>query len=149
MGGPLFDCYVLAPRRTADAAMEFLDRFLPEREAQFDPSDPSDVLGVPEGASTRHIAEFLEVHPDVAYSMYWRHSEDGAPSTAILQYTADAHLILGLARCTEDDPACAKQVLAEMMATVAAQDGYAAVEEAPALSRKDFLRRVATRGGTV
>jgi len=81
--------------------------------------------------------------------MYWKHSEDRVPSIAILQYTADGHLILGLARCSENHPACAKKVLAEMMATVAAEAGYAAVEDAPALSRKEFLKKVATHGGTV
>jgi hypothetical protein len=31
MAGPLFDCYVIAPDRTAAFAARFLDEFLPER----------------------------------------------------------------------------------------------------------------------
>jgi len=141
MKGPLFDCYVLAPERTADVAMAFLDRFLPERVAQFEACDPSDVLGVPRGTSIPDVAVFLEVNPSVAYSMYWRHRAEDSPVVATLAFTADAQLILGLSCCYDDDPECADRTLGEMMAAVGAEYGYTAVEAAPALRRDDFIRR--------
>lgn len=140
MNGPLFDCYVLAPDRTADIAMAFLDRFLPDRVAQFEASDPSDVLGVPRGTPLRDVASFLEVNPSVAYSMYWRHRANDSPVVATLAFTADAHLILGLSSCDDDDPECADRTLREMMAASGAEYGYTAVETAPALSREEFVR---------
>jgi hypothetical protein len=145
MNGPLFDCYVLAPERTADIAMAFLDRLLRDRVAQFEACDPSDVLGVPRGKSIRDVASFLEANPSVAYSMYWRHRTDDPPWFATLAFTADAHLILGLSPCIDDDPECAARTVGEMMAAVGAACGYTAVESAPALNREEFLRKGATQ----
>jgi hypothetical protein len=142
MSGPLFDCYVLAPQRTAEIAIAFLERFLPARDAQFEPSDPSDVLGLPRGVSTQEIVSFLEANPDVAYSMYWRRRGGDTSLFAILAFTADAQLILGLSSCRDDDPECAQETLEEIIDAVGAEYGYAAVEAAPAASREDFLRRV-------
>lgn len=136
MSGPLFDCYVLAPTRTAATAMAFLDRFLPEREAAFESWDPADVLGVPTGASTGEIADFLEANSDVRYTMYWRHSEGRPPYFAMVSFTADGQLILGLSPCHDDDPDRARRAIREMMAAVSAEHGYVALEEAPASSRE-------------
>jgi hypothetical protein len=55
MPGPLIDCYVLAPQPSANLARRFLEHFLPQREASFDPSDPIDVLGLTAGSSIRDV----------------------------------------------------------------------------------------------
>lgn len=36
----LNDCYVLAPKRSAELALSFLNHFLPRREPCFAPEDP-------------------------------------------------------------------------------------------------------------
>jgi len=141
MNGPLFDCYVLAPSRTAQVAIGFLDHFIPNRVARFDLSDPSEVLGLPGDASITDAVAFLEANPRVAYSMYWSRAGDDSPLLATLAFTADAELILGLSYCSDNDPHCASQTLEEMILAVGATHGYATVEEAPALTRTEFLRK--------
>ena len=76
MPGASFDCYVLAPDRSADLAERFLDKFLPEREPSFDPADPSEVLGVPITSTLREVLQFLEANPTRDYSMCWSNTNE-------------------------------------------------------------------------
>jgi hypothetical protein len=142
MPGPLFDCYVLATDRSADLAVRFLDRFLPEREPSFDPADPSEVLGVPTTSTIRKILEFLEANPACAYSLYWRNPKGVAPFRAMLVFTDDGHLILGLSPSLDDDQSVARAALSEMKTFAGSRLGYFGIEEAPVGSRGEFIDRV-------
>jgi hypothetical protein len=55
----LNDCYVLAPRRSADVASEFIMRFVPRREPAFAPEDPSEVLDLPTAVTWHRFADAL------------------------------------------------------------------------------------------
>ena len=138
---PLIDCYVLAPQRSADLARRFLDYFLPQREASFDPNDPIDVLGLPSGSSISDALDFLEQHANVGYSMYWRNTLDRAPYHAFLAFTSDGCLILGLSPCEDDRETEADRWVEEMKRFAAARHGFWRVEEAPPLNREEFQQR--------
>jgi hypothetical protein len=141
MPGPLYDCYVLAPRRSAEIAARFLDRFIPERRPSFDPDDPHQVIGVPQGSTVEEVLRFLESNPTVPYTMYWSNERAGPPYNAILSFTEDGCLILGISPSYDHDEVLARQTLAELKQFAASSQGYASVEEPPAGSRQEFLSR--------
>jgi hypothetical protein len=60
MAGPLIDCYVLAPNRTAVAVRSFLNEFLPNHQASLNENDPAEVLGLPMEVSLDAILDYLE-----------------------------------------------------------------------------------------
>jgi hypothetical protein len=91
-----FDCYVMAPDRSARLARRFLDSFVPGAlTPAFDELDPIDQLGPEAGTTLTSWLEFLETHSSVAYAMYW-HAEHGEVLTATLDFTDDGELILGI-----------------------------------------------------
>src|SRR5690606_3700933 len=79
MPGPLSDCYVLSPSRSSADALLFLRTFVPDHSPQWDDSDPSEVLGTPIDMTLTQITQFLEAHPELAYSMYFRNNAAGQP----------------------------------------------------------------------
>ncbi len=74
----MIDCYVLTEKRSSILAENFIDHFMPNREASFSPEDPSDVLGVSPSLSLPDIFQFLQDHTDLEYLMYW-HNKDHQP----------------------------------------------------------------------
>jgi len=142
MPGPMSDCYVLAPDRSAYLALKFLDQFVPFREPTWDAADPVDVLGVSPDSSFEGILEFLEQHVDRDYSMYLRNTGAGSPYYAILAYREDGSVIFGLSG--DEDEQAALELLGRLEG-FAGSAGYWSVEEAPAGSRGEFRARVETQ----
>ena len=139
MPGPMSDCYVLSPNRSADFALAFLDRFLPSREPTWDATEPIDMLGASPNDSLEDILEFLECHADRGYSMYLRNLERRSPYYAILAYCEDGCLVLGLSG-DEDE-----QVVMDLLSRLqdfAGSTGYWSVEEPPPRHREEFCARV-------
>ena len=141
MPGPLYDCYVLAAHRSAEIAVRFLDEFMPERRPSFDADDPPEVLGLPRGCTVSEVLQFLEANPTCAYSMYWSNERTGPPYNAVVSFTEDGCLILGLSSAYDDEEILAHQTLSELKEFTASCWGYAGVEEPPALSGEAFVSR--------
>jgi hypothetical protein len=147
---PLYDCYVLAPKRSAELAQRFLDHFLPEREPGFAPEDPAQVLGLPEATTLEDVVRYLEDHPERTYAMYWRSKTATSPFYAIVAFGPDGCLVLGLSPSSEEDAyghAHALAVLAEMKEFAGAEPGYTGVEEPPEITRRAFITRAAAEPG--
>ena len=142
MSGPLSDCYVLAVSRSSADALRFLQTFVPDHTFQWDESDPSDVLGVSPGLTLPELTQFLEAHPQLSYSMYFRNNSGSAPYFAILSYCSDGALIYGLCG---DEPEASAMALLNRLEAHAGSLGYWSVEEAPACSKQEFF----TRAGNV
>lgn len=142
MPGPLYDCYVLAPRRSSEIAAQFLNHFMPERRPQFEATDPHQVLGVAQDATDEETLRFLESDPTRAYSMYWTNRRAGSPYNAIVSFTEDGCLILGLSPSYDDEEPLAIRALEQLKVFAESSLGYVGVEEAPALSRRAFVSRV-------
>ncbi len=139
MSGPMSDCYVLSPDRSADFALAFLDKFLPSREPTWDAADPIDILGVPPNHSLEDILKFLEDHAGRSYSIYLSNLEQRSPYYAILAYCEDGSLILGLSG--DEDEQAALELLGRLEDFTGAT-GYWSVEEAPPGDRKEFSARI-------
>jgi hypothetical protein len=142
MPGPLFDCYVLAPERTADWAERFLDEFLPERTPSFEESDPSEVLGLPKGITITELFRFLEEHPQTDYRMYWQHTACIEPYHAHLAFNPDGSLVLGLSPYTDDHLDKARHYLRRMEAFAGTGPGLLFCEEPAPGTREDFRNAI-------
>lgn len=141
MPGPLIDCYVLAPARSAQLAELFLERFVPERSPSFEADDPAQVLGVSPDTSPEAVMAFLVENPTIEYWMYWNNERDALPSNALVAFNDDGSLVFGLAAAYDDEPHVALVTLAAMKRLVGSSCGYTTVEQAPASSRVEFLAR--------
>jgi len=84
------------------------------------------------------ITQFLEAHPELAYSMYFRNNAAGQPYFAILCYCGDGSLIFGLSG--EESGASASCLLGRLEAH-AGSKGYWSVEEVPPDSKREFFTR--------
>ncbi len=138
MPGPMSDCYVLAPDRSAAVALRFLTMFVPENTLACEPGDPADALGISADSGVVGIAAFLAEHPDRSYCLYFTNSTKRSPYFAILSYGEDGSLVLGLSG--DEEPAAARALLGRLE-HFAGSTGYWSVEEAPAGSRREFLSR--------
>jgi hypothetical protein len=138
MPGLLFDCYVLAPERTAKFALRFLDRFLPEREPSFALEDPAEVLSLPPSSPIEDVLLYLEQHPTSAYSMYWRSRSGSDPYHAIVAFNDDGSLVLGLSPATDDHPDVARGYLRDLERYAGTEPGLLLFEQPPPDSRADF-----------
>jgi hypothetical protein len=139
MPGPMSDCYVLSPNRSADFALAFLDEFLPSREPTWNAAEPVDILGLSPNHSLKDILKFLEYHTDRSYSMYLRNLERRSPHYAILAYCEDGSLILGLSG--DEDEQVAPELLSRLE-NFTGSTGYWSVEEAPPGDREEFGARI-------
>jgi len=139
MPGPMNDCYVIAPSRSAYLALEFLKHFVPSHEPTWDETDPAEVLGVARNASLEDVLEFLEQNVEREYTMYLRNRESTSPYFAILAYLDDGALIFGL---SGDDEEQATLRMLDQLERFAGFRGYWGFEEPPAISREEFLARV-------
>jgi hypothetical protein len=137
MGG-FSDCYVLAKNRTSETAFGFLEKFASNSEPCWDPIDPIEVIGSPEGLTIQQLTHFLELRPNLDYSMYFRNQSNAAPYYSILTYNPDGSLILGLSG--DPNESCAIELLRELELYSGTQ-GYWTVEEAPVSSAEEFLAR--------
>jgi hypothetical protein len=142
MPGPLYDCYVLATHRCSEIAVRFLDQFMPERRPSFHADDPAEALGLPRSSTFSEVLQFLEANPTRAYSMYWSNERAGPPYNAVLSFTEDGCLILGLSSAYDDQEILAHQTLSELKEFAESCWGYTGVEEPPAGSRNEFVSRV-------
>src|SRR5882672_8659042 len=92
------DIYVLASSRTEATVRAFLKRFLPDR------AETASEYWIPQHVDTPHTvlqssAEVIAYccgHSSAPQSIYWRRIGDDGPAYAMVFFTADGHLILGL-----------------------------------------------------
>ena len=134
------DCYSMSPERNASTASRFLDRFVPNREAIWDPSDPTDVLGIRAGHGFTELLQFLELQRQAEYTMYFRNKESHQPGYAILAWCSDGSLILGLSTA-----GAGSSLLADL-GSFTGSPGYCGGEEAPAATAAEFKSRLAAAG---
>ena len=94
------ELYALSLNRSAIFANSFLRKFLPQRTEGADDYSVPQYSQVPSHRfrSVEELLKFLEKNPVEEYGIYWNSCEDGGEVLqAMLFYTSDNHLILGLA----------------------------------------------------
>lgn len=130
------EIYALSLTRSAALAESFLDKFLPIR-AVFANEFP-----VPEFSDTptqtfRLVDEllvFLEANQAEPYSIYWNSRNDGTIRQAMLFYTSDKHLIVGLAVM----PNMSKELFSLLLEFTGSKFGIFGSEQPPPETAREF-----------
>jgi len=135
MGG-VADSYVLVQGRSFDLVMQFLDRFLQQREqaaAEYE---------VPRFSDTprfvfRHAVDLMAYcakYLDEPHAIYFRNTTAGEPAHAMIFYTADGEMILGLSTQVSR----AGRFLDELKAFAGSDTGYIDYETPPPDTAAEF-----------
>jgi len=134
---PCIDCYTMINRRDKQTAIEFLDTFLPRRRWLDYDSEAADAQ-----------MTFLEAHPKRLRTLYAVNEGAPEPNYAMLGYTRDGHMTLGLS-CEEEHPELATEYLRQLQALAGTDHGYCGAEVAPPVSFSEYEASVhAYRSGS-
>lgn len=131
------EIYVLSESRAADFSVRFLNEFLPDRIPASDDYYVPELSDTPSRVfySDVDILEFLETNAAEPYGLYWNSAfEDQQVHQAMLFYTRDNHLILGLAVT----PQSASDYFRRMMDFAQAKVGYFGAEQRPPETSAEF-----------
>jgi hypothetical protein len=141
-----YDVYALAPHRTVEAVERFLARFAPAHEPAADEYEvpryadaPAIVFRTP-----GELVAYCVGHPAEPHGVYWRCLGGGDPARAMVFFTTDGALILGLSVASDAD-----RWLAELLAATGSAVGWVGFEEPPPDSASEFAAlaaRQAERG---
>ena len=133
------ELYVLSRSRSLKYALKFLDRFLPERspvaEEYFFPEfsdEPIDIYQEDVEVITK-----LECEKKEGYSIYWDSKSDREISQAMLFFTTDGAMIVGLA--VTDTGVDVEKLLIDMAQEVNGQYGYVTDEDCPPETEEEFM----------
>jgi hypothetical protein len=132
------EVYVLLDVRSCAVAGDFLDEYLPYRESTANNFPFPEFVNEPETVFTSpdDLMRHLENNPQRSYSLYWNASKPGRVSQAMIFYTIDGAMILGIAG-RFDVPQAVLQQLAQ---TYGAKYGYLTSEECPPSTKSEFMR---------
>ena len=131
-----YDVYALTPTRTADAVERFLAWFAPTREpsaADYPVPHLADTPAAVFGTAAEVVTHCVAC-PSEPYGVYWRSLAADDPAHAMVFFTADGGLVLGLSVVTEP-----KRWLGELLAATGGTAGWVGVEELPPKTAREFL----------
>jgi len=138
------EVYVLCQERSADAAVRFLDKFLPVRrgvaEEYYYPEN-SDKPTFHTTDEAQLIAHLVQI-PKSKYGIYWDQEAVSEPSLAMLFFTEDGGMIAGLAVPEE----ASKRYLGELAQDVRGRFGMVSFEERPPDTTEEFIYRCRSSG---
>jgi len=135
---PYADIYVLAPSRSKATVKAFLERFLPER------AETANEYWIPQRVDNPHTvlhtsAEAIAYccgNTSETFSIYWRRVGEVGPAYAMVCFTGDCQLILGLSA----DQHAAEGLLADLRRHTGSAIGYITVEGQQPQTAAEFRR---------
>lgn len=143
------DIYVAVKTRSRQAAIDFLDHFLPQRVESTDEYEfPQYTLETEtEFASVADLMHFLEMEKQATYNLYWRNTDETNPNKhGMLFYTSDEAVIFGISRNAEIgghlNTTLEDECLALMKAFFQTDLGYITYEDTPAETYEAFVEVV-------
>ncbi|MEZ6141869.1 MAG: hypothetical protein R3B84_14955 [Zavarzinella sp.] len=150
MGFGYNDIYVLAPERSAQFALQFLDLFLPERQASAADYPFPQYADVPSVILTKPVDAFTyaEEHTHEKQAMYFQNTNAGDPIHGMVFFTGDGGMILGISVPAEQDDRELEAFkinywLNKLREATTATEGYALHESYPAYDTvTEFLNQV-------
>lgn len=134
-----YDVYVLSDDRSKATVVQFLDRFLPEREETAVDYPVPRYSDAPEICldSADELLSYLERHSDEPHSIYWASQASGDPQNAMLFATVDGHAIYGLSVERNE-----QEYLATLMSFLNSANGYIDFEYPPPDSAPEFEKKM-------
>ena len=135
------DIYVLVDDRSIDRVRAFLDRFLPNREEMADEYEVPQYSDEPKVMfkAASELMEFCANNTSEVHAIYWKSTSSGEPRCAMVFYTRDAAMILGI---SIDDESLEESFLAQMKDFCNSSEGLILYEQPPPDSRNKFRRLV-------
>lgn len=130
------EIYVLCKDRSRKLALDFLDEFLPEREELVNEysypqySDESKIID-----DVNELMCILEEIGNESYSLYWRNVSNSDVETALVFYTEDMGMIVGV---VVEEKNC-EYILRKLSTFVNAEFGYITIESPPPNNRREFI----------
>jgi len=141
--GYFADCYVLCEHRNEKFIMEFLNFFLPEREEsageyeypQYDSQTGQYFENV------EKLITFLTINTKSDYSIYWRNKNKDNLKGAMLFFTENGKLIIGLYCDTlRDDSRIEDHYLIRLKEFSKSKFGYITYEQIPEIDTDKFIQ---------
>lgn len=139
------DCYVLCENRNEKFISEFLNFFISERE------ESSDEYGFPQYdtnaelyfENVEKLIRHLIINNTSEYSIYWRNKKKDKLRGAMLFFTEDGKLIIGLYCDTlKNDSKIEANYLAQLKEFSKSKFGYIAYEEITEMNTYGFMKMV-------
>jgi hypothetical protein len=133
------ELYALSHDRSSAFVHRFLDRFLPSRTVEQDDFPVPEHAAKPEALFTSEleIIGYLETHPDEPYGLYWSDADPSSGRQAMVFFTEDGALILGLA----EPEATARASLNELGMFAGTNHLLLTEEERPPSTGAEFIER--------
>jgi hypothetical protein len=144
----LIDVYVLASERSSKYAYRFLDTWTKGFEQAADEYEYPQYATKPDIVLTepKSLIERLIEDPTQPYSIYWSNLHDDLISSAMLFFTVDGGMIVGVSVAI-DDLSKAAPYLRSLADDFDGRLGYATFEEPPPDSTEDFIKTVTLSAG--
>ena len=131
------DVYVLVKIRSVDIILAFLNKFLPGYKETADEYEIPQYSNNPKIIFTKdsELMKYCAENINEVHTIYWGNKENMDPQNAMVFYTNDAHIILGLA--IEDDD-YALELLDKMKMFLKSDIGCIMVETPPPQNSMEF-----------
>ncbi|MFS1523877.1 hypothetical protein ACL7TT_07155 [Microbulbifer sp. 2304DJ12-6] len=133
----IIEIYILCKNRSKKLVFEFLDKFLPNREASAEEYPYPEYVDQPEHvySDVAELMAVLDSNEDESYSLYWDSTDNAKVKNAMVFYTVDGGLIVGIA--VEDDHR--EAWLNKLSNLVGGEFGYVSFEMPPPETVQEFI----------
>lgn len=140
----LYDVYVLASERTISYAEKFISAWTYGFEAAAEEYEFPQYAKAPEiiFSTASQLIERLILNSQQPHAIYWHNSNEGDTRDAMLFFTTDGGMIVGLS-VEVDKREDARKFLEALAADVDGEFGMVMLEQPPADSAEEFIREVA------
>jgi hypothetical protein len=131
------EIYVLTSNRSPEFTTAFLDTFLPSRSALAADYPVPWLEETPDLIfySASELISYLGENPQESYGIHWHSTNTEVEiSHAMLYYTIDGHLVLGLAVA----PSVLKETIVRLLAFAGVENGLMGSEQPPPDNVADF-----------
>jgi hypothetical protein len=139
------DCYVLCENRDEKFIIEFLNFFIPEREESSDEYEypQYDTNSKLYFENVDKLIKHLIINNTSEYSIYWRNKKKDKLRGAMLFFTEDGKLIIGLYCDTlKNDSKIEDDYLIQLKEFSKSKFGYIAYEEITEMNTYGFMKMV-------
>lgn len=136
---PNCDIYVATATRTSEMVNSFLDKFAHkcrELAQLYELPYQSEEIRLTFNSAAETV-EYLIAHPSEHYVIYWVPSEENLADYAIVGFTTDGGMILGLS-CDEEDERLHDELGTSLKSFVDAEDYLCLFETPPPSTMKEF-----------
>ncbi len=142
--GYFADCYVLSSKRTKTFILDFLDKFIPNRQESADEyeipqyGEKSEMIF----SSAIELIDFLIEKPQEPHTIYWRNLDKSDLRHVMCFFTNDGNIIMGISTETKyPDTEIEDKIFKQMQDYLSSNEGYITYEE-PAPNNVDEFRKI-------